>query len=707
MSKRWVWDIECYPNLFLVCAKHCETGERRRFQVSPLGDDRDALAYWLKEEVEEMVGFNSLFYDYPVLHYALSHLWNLRGRDFCAGVFKFSSNIIKGKRIYLKDKDYVRKQIDLFKINHYDNKAKMTSLKLLQFNLRLKNIKELPYEPGTVLSNEQIQVVIDYCDNDADATELVYVETIPEIELREKLSPQYNIDFTNYNSTKIGEWILISKIIKELGEDVVYDKFETEYGIKRVIKNTKRDTIDLNDVIFPYVAFTTEPFEKILQWFKSRIITETKGVFSGIPFEELKSLEPHYFVEKEKGKQKTLNVVYKGFQYDFGVGGIHGSVSPGIYSSDDEYEIWDVDVASYYPNLAIKNRFYPEHFGEVFCDIYEGIYIERQGYDKNKFPAENLALKLALNGSYGKSNSAYSPLYDPLYTMKTTVNGQLLLCMLSERFMEEIPDCKMIQINTDGMTVKIHKQYREQLFSICKRWETLTGLELESVMYSKMIIKDVNNYIAVKTDGGVKRKGAAFIYKVAPGELELHKNFSMLIVPKALEAYFVNNQPVEDFIRNHNEMYDFFKRTKINKTDKLFSRVLDENGNIAKQTEIQRVTRYFVSGSQSFNKNTKTFEYYGSGTTLIKEMPPLATKETKKLLNDYNKIVREQFYQGTLEDYKELVKTPRNTNIEAGYLCTVINDLDDISEDEMKSKLNYQYYIDEVYKVINLIEHKV
>ena len=87
--------------------------------------------------------------------------------------------------------------------------------------------------------------------------------------------------------------------------------------------------------------------------------------------------------------------------------------------------------------------------------------------------------------------------------MKTTVNGQLLLCMLSERFMEEIPDCKMIQINTDGMTVKIHKQFREQLFSICKRWENLTGLELESVMYSKMIIKDVKVCILILLIAGI------------------------------------------------------------------------------------------------------------------------------------------------------------------------------------------------------------
>ena len=291
--------------------------------------------------------------------------------------------------------------------------------------------------------------------------------------------------------------------------------------------------------------------------------------------------------------------------------------------------------------------------------------------------------------------------------MKTTVNGQLLLCMLSERFMEEISDCKMIQINTDGMTVKVHKKYREQLFSICKRWETLTGLELESVMYSKMIIKDVNNYIAVKTDGGVKRKGAAFIHKVAPGELELHKNFSMLVVPKALEAYFVNNVPVEEFIRNHNEIYDFFKRTKINKTDKLFARWLDSKGNISQEKEVQRVTRYYVSGNQEFDKESKSFLYYGTGITLIKEMPPLATKETKKLLDTYHKMVEEQGYTGTLDEFKELVKKPRNTNIEAGYLCTIVNDLDDMTEQEIKSTINYQYYIDEVYKIINLIEHKV
>lgn len=707
MINWWLWDLEIYPNLFLCNGKNVKTGQRVSFQVSQFRDDRHEMLMWLRNNVEAMIGFNNLFYDYPMLHYALGVCWNMRGRDFCKMMYNHNyAKIVKNKKTFIKESDYVKRQIDLFKINHFDNKAKMTSLKLLEFNLMMQNIQELPFPPGTILTEHEIKIVADYCHNDVDATEEVFKETLPEIELREKLSPQYNIDFTNFNSTKMGEWILISKVINALGEQAVYNFIETDYGVKKVIKNTKRDKIDLNEVIFDYIDFTTEPFQRMLKWFKSRVITETKGVFSEIPFEELEILEPYYCIIKKKGKQKTLNVVYKGFQYDFGVGGIHGSVDPGIYEADDNYELWDWDVASYYPNLAIKNKFFPAHFGEVFCDIYEGIYNERGLYPKKTFPMENLALKLALNGSYGKSNSAFSALYDPMYTMKTTVNGQLLLCMLSERLMEEIPDIKMIQINTDGLTVKVHKKYVEQMKSICKRWENLTQLELENVKYSKMIIKDVNNYIAVKEEGGVKRKGAAFIHKKAPGELELHKNFSMLVVPKALEEYFINGTDPEQYIKNHDNIHDFFKRTKINKSDILHYRVYDENNEVSISDEVQRVTRYYVSGTQDYSKETKKYSNIGPGRTLMKEMPPLNVKISKKLITEYNKAVEEEDYEGTIDDYRELRKAPRFTNIEAGYLCTVCNDLSQTTFKTIRDNINYQYYIDEVYKVINLIENK-
>lgn len=694
---KWIYDIESFPNLFLLCAKNTETKELLKFQISQLQDDRLKLLKWLQNDVEVIIGFNNLSYDYPMLHHVMTTLYNEKGSILCKKSHEYSNKLVKSNK-FIKRETPIIKQIDLFKINHYDNKARITSLKLLQFNLKLNNIQELPYPVGTILNSQEIQNVIDYCDNDVLATEMLYYETISEIDLRIKLSDIYKIDFTNFNSTKVGEYILLSKITEKLGEKIIYDFIETDYGVKKTIINTKRDFININDVIFSYVQFTSKPFKKILNWFKLKIITQTKGVFSEIPFSELTILEPYYQIEKKNGKQQTLNVIFKNLKYDFGVGGIHASIDSGIYEANDDYFILDIDVESYYPNLAIKNSFYPLHLTKEFCNIYENIFKERQTYNKKTHPTENMALKLALNGAYGKSNSEYSALYDPLFTMKVTINGQLLLCMLSERLMEEIPNIQTLQMNTDGTSIRVNRKYKDKVYEICKRWEKLTNLGLEYVEYSKMIIKDVNNYLAIKLDGNVKRKGAAFIYKINPGELELHKNFSMLIVPKALEAYFVYGKDVTEFIMNHNDIYDFFKRTKINKQDKLFLEY--EN----KQIDLQRVTRYYISGTIISERKINKFE--GTGGILIKEMPPLAQKETKKMILDYDRLVK----KGTdlsYEDYKKSLIKNRFSNIEAGYLCTECNDLSLTSTDEIKSKLNYQYYIDEVYKIINQIENKI
>ena len=197
----------------------------------------------------------------------------------------------------------------------------------------------------------------------------------------------------------------------------------------------------------------------------------------------------------------------------------------------------------------------------------------------------------------------------------------------------------MLQINTDGMTIKYKKIYTSLVNMICREWERLTQLELEDIDYSRMIIKDVNNYMAISTDGEyVKRKGAAFIYKESPGELELHKNFSNLVIPKSLEAYFVDGISPEDFIPNHDNIYDFFKRTKINKSDKLLLTEYDEKGNIISEQETQRICRYVISGETFYDKESKSYSSEGQGHTLIKRMPPLhnvnANKKRLKLAED-------------------------------------------------------------------------
>jgi hypothetical protein len=661
---RWIWDIECYANLFHIGAKNVRTGERRRYSIHPECDNRNELIAWVRDDVADMVGFNSLEYDCPMLHYFVMKLYplNLPGNELCLKLKEKSDKLIYENRMRPFAnivKQPLRPQIDIRKIHHLDNKAKLASLKQLEFYKRMKNIEELPFHHAAVLEMWQIEKVIVYCDNDVDATEEMYKDKITQeaLELRHNLSQEYRMDMTNFNDPKIGEKIFEKILKKELGTDQ--------------LGKTPRAEIRLSDAIFPYVRFNSHPFNLMLSWLRGRVITETKGAFTEIPFSELLPLEGHYNVKVKKKCQENLNIIYKGFEFVFGTGGIHGSIKPGVYQATDTHSIVDIDVSSYYPNLSIQNDLYPEHLSSVFCTIYKGIYIKRQQFPKTH--SSNKGLKLGLNGVYGKSNSAYSCVFDPLYTMKITINGQLLLCMLAERILDTIEDLTLLQINTDGLTVLINNNELGKLDEIKRLWQNYTRLELEEVKYSKMAIRDVNNYLAVKVDGKTKLKGA-FEY-----EKELHKNHSQLIVPKAVEAYFTKQTLPEEFINNHEDLFDFFKLAKIPRNFNLVGRNYEEREMvvptkrkgrtkkwliqcITEQVELQHVTRYFVT-------------YDHLGYNLVKIMPPAANRQFE-----------------------------RHNSVEVGHKVIECNNLATITPQEMKEKLNRQYYIHQAYRLINAVE---
>lgn len=669
MNKTWIVDIEMYPNLFLIVGKNRLTKEYRKYQISPIQDDRHQLIDWLREETEELVGFNILQYDYPLAHYFITKLYpkNLQGREVDRLMKEKSNQLIEETKSWKNIiRHPLRKITDLFKIRHYDNKAKMTSLKLLAFNLRMPNIQELPYHHTKVLTNEEIQNVIEYCINDVKVTDALYDKTKEDIELREKLGPLYGLDMTNFNDAKLGQEIFVKLIQQKLGLETI--------GLR-----TPRSSIVLKEIIFDYIRFQSKEFATLLGWLKLKVITETKGTFTEIPFDELIMLENLYKVKIKKGCQENLNIVYKGFQYDFGVGGIHGSISSGIYKSDNEYSIIDIDVTSFYPKLGIENNLYPEHLGTQFPIIYNEVFETRQTYPKKSAP--NLGLKLALNGVYGKSNSEHSPFYDPKYTMSITINGQLLLCMLAERIVDEIDNVIILQMNTDGITVKIKNEFIPHLHVIMERWSKYTKLNLEEAEYDMMVIRDVNNYSArYKGTNKIKRKGAAFMYDVSITELEMHKNHSMLVVPMAIEKYFYENILPEEYIPKHKDIYDFFKRVKLPKTfqvhegkvimeriekfNKKGTRLKDKViEHIELGRELQHITRYFVAKE---------------GHTLIKVMPPNPNKETTD---------------------------NRMSIIERGWLINECNNLTNVDLKQLRKNINYDYYIERTKRIINAVEN--
>jgi hypothetical protein len=558
-----VYDLEIFKNLFTYTDKHVQTGEIKQFVVHESRDDRKKMIFYLLSGIKQ-VGFNNLRFDYPLLFYILSNegLYYCDVDTFISCVYEKAQNIIESEySIVPKWKEKNAKisipQLDLYAINHFDNGAKRTSLKDLQFYMRMDNIQDLPYQHDEKVTD--VQTVLDYNLHDVEATLMFFNKCKDAVKMRIELSKQYGIDLINANDPKIGSEIFVNFIAEKTKQSVEYIK----------TLRTPRDIIKLGDLILPYIEYKSKPLQEFLEKLKSTTVTNDKT-----------------FSER---------VIYKEFPYDFGVGGIHGCIKPGIYRPNDDEFICTSDVSSYYPNLSIRNRIYPEHLGEVFCDIYEEVYNTRSKAKKEGNKTINEGLKLAINGVYGKSGDEYSPFYDKKFMYFITVNGQLLLTMLSEQLQDA--GFKPLMINTDGFEFIVPKNKINIYNDLCSKWEQQTQLELEHDHYSVMCISNVNNYIAKTTSGKVKQKG---LYEI---EKQYHKDTSFTVVPIALEKYILDNIPIHKTITEHKDIYDFCGRIKSNSGYEIQYRYL--NVDQISIDELQKTNRAYISNSGGYLYKTK------------------------------------------------------------------------------------------------------
>lgn len=605
MRNDWCFDLETFPNVFTAAFEHTEQPFRLFFEISDWrNDSREILAFLehLRDTGSRLVGFNNLAFDYPVLHTLIR-----MGKCDALTLYQKAQAIIGAQdedkwAHFVKPSEHLVQQIDLLKIHHFDNKARATSLKVLEFNMRATSIEDLPFDVGSVLTREQADVLGRYNQHDVAMTKAFYHHTQDMIRFREELTEKYHRDFMNHNDTKIGKDYFVMRL-EESGV-ACYD-FN---GQGRTPRQTKRPVIRLKDAILPWISFQQPEFHRVLEWLKQQTITETKGVFT------------------------DLTATVDGFEFVFGLGGIHGSVESTVVESSADEIIIDLDVTSYYPNLAITNGFYPEHLGSEFVSIYRNLFQQRKQYPKKS--AESAMLKLALNGVYGDSNNAFSVFYDPLFTMSITLNGQLLLCKLAEELMK-VPGLQLIQCNTDGITVKLPRSEKSALDLVTFMWCDLTGLNLEEVVYSRMMIRDVNNYIGVYENGTRKRKGA---YE---WDLEWHQNASALVVPKVAEKVLVDGAPIRATVEQWPDIMDFMLRVKAPRN--CYLQWGDDR--------VQNTSRYVIAKS---------------GKPLRKWMPPLKGKQEW-----------------------------RGIAVESGWKVQVCNNIQDAEGVE----IDFDYYVREVEKL--------
>jgi hypothetical protein len=615
-------DYETLSNCFVACFVHYINFEIKTFVVHELRNDFNEFVEFLENNIKNKewhISFNGLAFDSQITHYILEKKDAIKKQQpetIARLLYSYAQRTIN-KQDRNEFSDYPSwkmsiKQIDLFKMNHWDNPAKSSSLKWIQYSMDWENVLEMPIHHSTNIDSlEQIDEIIKYCINDILSTKKIMTLSRDQIALRQTLTKEYGIDLYSASEPRIS---------KELFTYFLVDKLKIDKQTLKQLR-TKRKSIILKDCIIPDIKFDTETFNSVLNYFNSKVIVETKGSLN-------------------------YSVKYKGVETFYGLGGIHGARKAGVYEAKYGYTIMTSDVISYYPNLAIKNGFSPKHLpAKEFLEQYEWFFEERKLIPKSD--PRNYVYKIILNSTYGLSNDENSFLYDPMFTMQITINGQLWLSKLYEMLAERIPDCTPLMQNTDGLEMMIPVQYKDLYMEICSEWEQMTKLQLEHDEYSKLIIRDVNNYIAVYKNGKTKCKGF-FEYK----DLALHKNKSFLVIPKAIYAYFVDGIKPEDYLKTNRNLYDYCGAVKAKGAWNFVEKKID-NGDFV-INKLQKLNRYFIS-----NNGVKITKVHPDG---------------------------------------------REIQAESGkWMQTICNNMDTIDSDIKNLDINYEYYLERIYKEIETI----
>jgi hypothetical protein len=529
-------DIENLIDYFEIGFTHLETGTDISFALYPGSPplDRERIVDILKQVT--IVSFNGNHYDLPMLTLALHGATQEQ-------LLEANHTIIKGgvkswdfyKLYGIAVPDYVD-HVDLYEVAP----GVRISLKAYMGRLHAPTIQDMPVDYDIPVTPEQHAELLYYRRNDTHGTGLLRDALRERIELREKLSAQYNVDVRSKSDAQIAEAVIVAKLGFRPDKRYVPHGFEFNYtapAYMQFVDPVLRDML----IALQRVPFVVTDKDEAYELFGS-----DEGIKTGVQL-------PAFL----KGKDIRIG---QGV-YRMGIGGLHSQESSQHFiAKDGEFRLRDIDVKSYYPSLILSMGMVPSQCGPAFLDIYRSIYNERLDAKKQydllgDAEAKTIAdgFKIVLNGTFGKLFNKYSAFYAPEFGIATTITGQLALLMLIERM--ELSGIRVISANTDGIVLKIPHARDWIADQVVRWWEQRTGMEMEASHYRAIYARDVNNYLAITTDGKAKRNGIFRPSGLLSGPQGKHPDED--ICADAVVAYLKDGVPLDVTIKSCRDIRKF------------------------------------------------------------------------------------------------------------------------------------------------------
>lgn len=311
----WVYDIECLKNYFLVCFLNAKDGSRISFEISDFKNDLTELKKFLRNDIR-LIGYNCLNYDSQLIEYIIRNHF-VTAKD----LYRKSQEVIDSQFPDIPEWKLTIPHLDLFRVWHFDNKAKATSLKWLQFMMDWHNIEEMPLDYWKEIKEDDRKDIESYCWNDVESTleffkitrgetELFLYKGKDKIDLRKNINEQFNVNCYNWNDVKIGDKI----------NQKTYLKLTQQHRVDR--GGTKREFLRINECISNLIEFKTPELISFFNEIKDQLFYPDR-------------------VKENPGWKFNLG----NLRISFGFGGIHSIDNPRKVEATDEFYILDRDVA--------------------------------------------------------------------------------------------------------------------------------------------------------------------------------------------------------------------------------------------------------------------------------------------------------------------------------------------------------------------------
>ena len=615
-----VYDIEIFPNCFHCTIKDTEKNILYKFEISERINQLSELIDYFYYNSSDILfcGYNNKHYDDVIINYMIDYNYKMQTLNYlriCQSLYGLSSTIVnseEGDTSKFKKWKYANyfNSMDLLTML-YSSKLRV-GLKEMQITMHYKNVQEFSGDFNQWLRMKEIDDMIRYNINDVESTATLLEKCKDDIDIRLFIEKEFGINALSMDSVKFGETILLNEYCKKTGLSKQYVK----------TLRSPADYVNLADVILPFIKYKNPILQDVLVDMKKHTVT----------------------TKERKGYEKKF--VLSNSVFSVGVGGIHSINKPKIFRpSMDEY-IGHADVASMYPSFINIYGWIPRHLGKEFLQVYSTFYKERLAAKHSGQKLKSNALKLTLNSVTGKMQQETSWMYDPLRVFNIRINGQLILLMLVDRLLEL--NCKIVQINTDGVMYIAKKNQSDKVQEKITEVEQITRLTFETDRYEAFYQYAVNDYFGV-VEGYSQSRDPKLIEKKGMfiTANKLGRGLAPVIIPKAVINYFLTKQTVPEYIKSSKDIKDFLMTQKVDRKFKV------EYG----EEPIQRISRYYASTNGRYLYKVKKEDGVNKYTNMLKDSG-----------------------------------------------VNILNTFDDVPIDARK--INYNYYISEAEKIISSFVHQ-